>query len=519
MINEDRARELLRSAGDTVLVTPGVAPIDAPRRLPLLVAAVLAVLMTAGAVGWVATRNSGADQHPTGQPHPVLTNGPGAYRLDADQVPLLFGYTVSSAQRELEEHGWAVKIRRTQELDCRSPDRLWDTDPSVGTHLRHGATVTIVAPAPNDCVSADETTAWRLIDFAEGRRPLPPTSAELTIWLGNRFSKTLTSDEAADPDNWVVCSTNGVVCASPLADLVAAKYEMDNTSPDQPYLHQSRGDTPDPTCQSPIAKSRDPVPLLGQSRIIIGIEAPTMGAWCTNTNEVFDDEGVISAVTTWTGLNRDGSAGLAVPDVRGSTGGEADSRLDTARLSKRSIERTDDCPHPGLVVAQSPAPGALLSYLGTVELTLCKLSSLRPDPDRVGATFVSFAWGESPNGIKFADSVDLYVGNRRVRSITAEQARDRASWSVCPSGGYAEGSCPFSALDTIRRTKSPAIATAEHPALGACATGEQGADLPTGRFVVLGVAEPDSCMSNWDVEIYYDDDLRVTAVNLLLGSP
>ena len=138
------------------------------------------------------------------------------------------------------------------------------------------------------------------------------------------------------------------------------------------------------------------------------------------------------------------------------------------------------------------------------------------DPDGIGAAFLAFARGQSEIP-PVADDVRLYLGNEYEKTISAADARDPGSWKVCAL--YAERSCPFSALATLRNFEAePAV---EDLLPRGCLTWgtEPVTDSGGTQVVVLSVPEPPMCAENFAVQIWSDDDGHITAVNLLLGSP
>lgn len=532
MLTEAQVRDLLHRAAGTVDVDP-VGPVIAPgpRRPWLITSAALAVAATVIAV-FVAV---GLDRDGDGNssPGPVDTPTPSAdelppsphrYELDEDQMPLFFGWTVDDARAELESRGYAVQVHEALNECGLVGGRVSSTEPTVGTRLDPGQTVALVTPGDStvaaDCAGpshADQKVAWSLIDFAEGRGPAPDFAEEVTLWLGNRFSRTITAEEARDQDNWVVCSDNGVVCASALNDLVENKYFLMGEEPRPAYLQLSRA-------ESSSSWAARPSILDGRQALIIEITTPTDGRMYKFPSvDVFEHDGVIDAVGIWTGLNADGSAGVEVPDVVGMPAPQAQFALMEAGFGwEAEVEQIEGCDEPGIVLDQEPDGGALVHPGTRPTLSVCRSDDLSADADGVGRSFVEFARGTSTlDRTIFADKVDLYLGNEFVKTISNADAYQSDPWKVCPDAGYyAEAICPFSAVDVVRNEERARIVyTAGHPELGACATGAEQSNLPNGRFVVVGIAEPDSCMNNWNVELYYGADGLITAVNLLLGSP
>jgi hypothetical protein len=545
MLNEEQIRDLLRAAGDTITPEPSTRPI-APvrRRTPYLLgaAAVVVAVVSASLVGLAI--DHGKDRPDPSRtvklPSPeMLPPSSQHYTLRPDQTPLLVGWKIDDARQLLESRGVKVSTRHDANFACRMPSgRVASTDPTVGSRVRGGDVVTLVLPPErvHDCVGEgwppDLDLAWRLVDFAEGRGPAPAFAHKVTLWLGTRFSRTITAQQAKDPANWVVCSDNGVVCASALHDLVEMKYQLVNDEPREPHLKAERGSSsyfrfpqfPD----DQDSRVKDSV-MSGREALRVSYWIPTDGIFDLFPSvDVFRSDDRIDAVATWTDLNPDGTAGVPVPDVVGMYGPQAGEALQNSQFGgSYDVTGIDDCDDEGQIIAVSPRPGTLVRPLTRLTVTACQLLSLEPDPDRVGRDFVQLVrkGGAPPSADEpqdFAPTVDLYLGNRKLHTITRPEAYRASSWEICPpeGDGYAEATCPFSAWTVIADENPRRIVySGAHPELGACATGMADAALPEDRFVHVGLAEPDSCMNNWDVELYYDRDRQITAVNLLHGSP
>ncbi|WP_243059546.1 PASTA domain-containing protein [Nocardioides sp. SR21] len=148
---------------DEVLGAPPAAPHG--RRLPRALA--LAASLVAVGAGVALTR-----------PDP-----PPDDRLHDDQVPSLFGYDGATAQQLLEDRGLRVTLKPRRA--CEVLDRVLGSIPPAGAPYESGDDIVVYTslPADVDCLSnyTDRETAWRLLDFANGRGPAPeladPTSA------------------------------------------------------------------------------------------------------------------------------------------------------------------------------------------------------------------------------------------------------------------------------------------------------------------------------------------------------
>jgi hypothetical protein len=142
------------------------------------------------------------------------------------------------------------------------------------------------------------------------------------------------------------------------------------------------------------------------------------------------------------------------------------------------------------------------------------------DRDGVGRRFLDFALGRS-DSLPVDTPVKLYLGNRLITTISADQAPDRTAWRVCAS--YGEGSCPFSAIETLARNGSHPLAWSNQPHRSDfCPDGlNPGPPHDTGGSyaVVLSIPEPQSCAQAFEVQVWVNDVAQIVAVNLLVGSP
>lgn len=100
-------------------------------------------------------------------------DGPPADRLTDDQVPSLFGYDAGSARALLQDRGLDVTLRPRRA--CEVLDRVLGSIPPAGAPYERGDEIVVYTslPADVDCLSdyTDRETAWRLLDFANGRGP------------------------------------------------------------------------------------------------------------------------------------------------------------------------------------------------------------------------------------------------------------------------------------------------------------------------------------------------------------
>lgn len=528
MLNEDQVRELLLKAGATVPIG-AESPIEpAPRRPWLPIAAAVAVAATIVAV-YVAV--GGSDDNIGESPAPGTTawppDVPNAYHLADDQMPLLFGWRVEDARAELERHGYLVAERVDE--SCDLPGRVVRTEPDVGARLQQGEIVTLVTPEMSrdaKCDYADQRLAWSIIDFATGRGDAPKFADRVDYYFGDLEHETFSRDEAEDPAAWDTCASVPERCPiSPWRQLLRSQFALVNGSPVMPHLELSS--TP---AHLGCHEGDDP---LDSERQALGIVITTwiddFGAGCSPSVQVLTTDGAIDTVVLASAYRKaELPYAVDVETVTGMTEPEARESLENQGLLVEVLPapgtKTQSCfaNTPPIVASQDPAGGETVYAQTSVLLAMRWVRCGESEADSVGPRFVDFARMTSTlNRTIFAPQVDLYLGNQLVKTITNAQAYRRDAWQICPpGGGYAEASCPFSAVDTIKAEEANRIVYTEtHPVLGPCATGSRDADLPAGLFVTIGIAEPDSCMNNWNVEIYYRDDGLISGVNLLLGSP
>lgn len=145
-----------------------------------------------------------------------------------------------------------------------------------------------------------------------------------------------------------------------------------------------------------------------------------------------------------------------------------------------------------------------------------------PDPDpepAIGAAFRDFArGGELP---PMADQVDLYLGNAFTGFVTRQSAQDRPAWATCTElGHYAGISCPLSPLDVVKQ--HPPVEYLDAAKDRCLKTyGPIPPELRTLGRVVIVPAEGsvDSCIDDFAVQLFANDDGELVAVSLLLGEP
>jgi hypothetical protein len=175
------------------------------------------------------------------------------------------------------------------------------------------------------------------------------------------------------------------------------------------------------------------------------------------------------------------------------------------------------------VVAQSPLPGTEVARGTPVLLTtrLLPCDSDETDPLGVGAGFVAWARGAA-GPPPLADEVGLYVGNRRLATVPGRDlVDDPAAWRVETS--YAERDPVFSARAAVADSDA-GFATSLAPQTARSCPDTLG-PLPGdtgGRWVQVldaRLTEGQSCTDVLQVQLWVDGDDRISAVNLLMGSP
>jgi hypothetical protein len=124
--------------------------------------------------------------------------------LDGDQVPSLFGYDGATASELLEERGLHVTLKPVRA--CEVLDRVVRSDPPPGAAFDEGDDIDVYTslPAGLSCLPnyTDRESAWRLLDFANGRGPAPEFADRVFVYAGGLPAIVLSGAEAADPDSW-----------------------------------------------------------------------------------------------------------------------------------------------------------------------------------------------------------------------------------------------------------------------------------------------------------------------------
>jgi hypothetical protein len=460
MLTESDARHLLQLAAETIEVEPAIPRAPRPSRRGRNLVAIGSALAVAATVAVVFTLAKDRNAGPT--PAPPIDSP--AFQLEDDQIPSVFAMTGDQAQRALADRGLTATVQRRPTCE-EVPGRALGTEPATGSRFQPGDRVSVLVastPATAACKSLeDRALAWEFLDWANGRGQPPPFADAVSSYTNGEGPVSFDSAAAMNPATWGADAAPAVLARSS-AEVMPLTTEG-HTEYLTPVLGVATDDGRDFVCGGWDL----PSPLDRRRSITVGVGVPTDG--------IDIDCMMINLFVTH-------------------------GRLDTVVL------RRWDPADAGPPNSHSAEPDS---------------DDVSADAERVGATFVAFARGNAPSGDLFAPEVELWLGNMLITTIEAESADTDSAWEICPpeGDGYAEAVCPFSALEAVRESKWPVIDQALHPDLGACAAGDSDAELPSGSFVVLGVAEPDACLNNWNVELDYGADRRINAVNLLLGSP
>ena len=529
MLTESEARDLLALAGATVEVSPVTTLPDIPprRRWPVLAAAA-AVLAVVG-VGAALGLRSGDDAPVGGETVPRVDFQGRPDVLDEHQLPSVFGYGGAAAYEMLTGLGLDVTLGNWV-VPCWEPDgRAVRTEPDVGTRFEPGDAVVLLVsvqesrPCPID---ADHELALQLIDFANGRGAAPAFADE--VWVAaNGENAVIPAALAADPGTWVD--------GSPLGVLRQQSREVEESTGytfNAPVLG-TRG----PSATGPRCGGLD---LSGVPRsdpgfgISFWFPAEARSLHCTVV-DVFRTNGEISAISLRTDqVPLETTAPGTVPDLIGMTADEARAALADQGLVAEVVPPpgTKLCLRelPAIVGNQSHASGTELAEGSVVTVALrwvsCEESpSGGPDPfaegTRLASAFLEFAKG-ARTGLPVDTPVSLYLGNQLIRVLDDADAENRDAWDICPpAGGYAEATCPFSAIRTLRGGVDDYNVSGELPAATPCPVELAPPPTNVGGSIVGSITNgsQQSCMDYAEVIVYANDVGQIVGVNLLLGSP
>lgn len=462
---EDDARALLAKAAATIDVdqtapmTLTGLPEPRHRRWPVLAAAAAVVLAIGG--GALVPQQLGDDPAPSPAADPSEPIEQEHVYAD-DELPSLIGYTREEAESVLAERGLEPEVRK--EYSCNLPKGyVIGADPGPGTPVKVGDRVSVrvvVGILPNARCFPQQQAVWDLVRFARGLGPAPNFTDEVSIVVGARPGVTLSAEEAADPENWILCDDG---CHSALAAIAEAV-------------------------------SR-PVAISGH------FAATSLVA----TDRLFDNTAVM-----------DTFASCFTPDPFGSG-------LPYHRPTYVYVDHPVDgpwlCP-PAPVVqigwTEDWQIGSVVVRLASSEGESIDEESLEGDLDRLSAAqqFAAWARGEGP-APAFADRVRLLQGGGPPFGAPTwlRDPTDRSQYSMC--SGLPPGTC---AIDPIFQLDQYVGAVV--PARGRALCVEGVDDLPpylaaraAEDLIRLTKPEPPTCQQDLPVELWIDEDGVIYGVN------
>lgn len=126
--------------------------------------------------------------------------------------------------------------------------------------------------------------------------------------------------------------------------------------------------------------------------------------------------------------------------------------------------------------------------------------------------------GERP---PLAAQVDLYLGNAFTGVVARARAGDPKAWATCTEvGDYAGRACPLSPLDVLAGHRR--VAYVDAPDSTCLQTyGPVPPDLRKLHQVAIvpAAGSVDSCIDDFAVQLFSDEDGALVAVSLLMGEP
>jgi hypothetical protein len=538
MLTDSEARALLREAATTIDVAPS-GPIETSGRRPRwqALAAAAAVLVLASGTAAVVARGSDGDR-PDPAPSPSLT--PDSV-LQADQVPSVFGLSVEDAEAMLTDLGLEVQPGSYPDdiaQECgEPPGRARRTDPPIGTRFEPGDPVSLVSSGVDMsgayCVPQPRRPeSYAFLDFAGSRGPAPAFADDVTLYVDGALTATLSADEAADQEAWgessaltILDRARQVVVPAPRrVDFLTRTYGAYRV----PSLTTRVGDPVD-GCRW----GRVPAPLAGRQAWSIELPLSTSDD-CPAAVDLYETGGRIDTVIAYSPAPKPRSTDpgqLAVPEVVGMDEAEARAALLDLGIDV-SVDYQDraGCQPDGVVLRQQPTAGEPAPHGDRVHLIVNRnvddFCGGLPDPpvagerDRIGRLFVEFARGE--RDFPPVDTpVDLYLGNRFVKTISAEDSGVRSSYDLCVPGGYAERSCPFSSISLLAEGGDVELLADNPDELLSVLAPETPPQFRDGNAVTVGSPRDENraLLDRWAVQIAYNDVGQITAVNLLMGAP
>lgn len=257
---------------DAVLGPPPAPPRRRTPRLLALVAALAAV-----GLGVALTR---PDQ-------------PATDRLGDDQVPSLFGYDGATAQALLEDRGLSVTLKPRRA--CEVLDRVLGSIPPAGAPYGSGDDIVVYTSLPTNepCLInyTDRETAWRMLDFANGRGDAPEFADRVFVYAAESGpAVVLTGAEAADPASWrptqVLAELRAASSEVALVDERPLTYSLPAIRVTDATEGLGRCGVPDPS-------------VAGDADAFAVLIRPPGGSGCGVRLEVYRDDGRIEAVALY----------------------------------------------------------------------------------------------------------------------------------------------------------------------------------------------------------------------------
>lgn len=137
----------------------------------------------------------------------------------------------------------------------------------------------------------------------------------------------------------------------------------------------------------------------------------------------------------------------------------------------------------------------------------------------IGAAFVEFARGGDVPPMR--DQVALFLGNALTGVVTPGLAADLPVWATCTEvGEYAGRSCPISPVRVLKQNGKVAYAEA---AESDCLQTYGPIPKPLRELdrvvVVPAKGSVDSCVDDFAVQLFANDEGQLVAVSTLLGGP
>jgi hypothetical protein len=131
------------------------------------------------------------------------------------------------------------------------------------------------------------------------------------------------------------------------------------------------------------------------------------------------------------------------------------------------------------------------------------------------AGFLRYARGRTDH-LPGDHPVRLYLGNG-YQSTVHPPEDGRAAWAMCVDG-YAARTCPMSPLTVVSDPSAPPIVNDEPTGVCLAARPEQPEDTGGTGSLTLEPRDAD-CTGQYAVQLWFDDNGGITAVNLLIGEP